>query len=227
MARPCRRAPAAAAVEGSFHSTVTDLARLRGWSTSRPRVAAISQASTCSGTVVTSGASSVGVRGTRIRWSAYGHDGLVAVLGDDDGAGPAGPDLLDVGDDLAVHRLAAARRRHDDDDRRPLVDQGDRTVLELAGGEALGVHVGQLLELERPLERHREAHVPAEEQHRACVGQRRGPARAPAPCRRAPRRPPRAARRRSATIAAISSLVLHARAPGRGRARPGSRRPAG
>jgi hypothetical protein len=42
-------------------------------------------------------------------------------------------------------------------------------VLELAGREALGVHVGELLELQRPLERHRVAHVPAEEEHRAGV----------------------------------------------------------
>ena len=60
-----------------------------------------------------------------------------------------------------------ARRRHHDDDRQALLDQRDRAVLELAGGEALGVHVGELLELERALQRHRVADVPAEEQHRA------------------------------------------------------------
>jgi pimeloyl-ACP methyl ester carboxylesterase len=52
---------------GRCHSTVTDLARLRGWSTSWPRAEAISQARICNGTVVISGASSVGVRGTTIR----------------------------------------------------------------------------------------------------------------------------------------------------------------
>ena len=50
--------------DGHRYSTVTDLARLRGWSTSLPRAVAISHASTCNGTVVTSGASSVGVTGT-------------------------------------------------------------------------------------------------------------------------------------------------------------------
>ena len=148
------------------YSTVTDLARLRGWSTSRPLAVASSQANTCSGTVVTSGASSVGVRGTRMMVSAYGHDVVVALLGDHDGARAAGPDLLDVGDDLAVQRVAPARRGDDDEDRQALLDQRDRAVLELAGREALGVDVGELLELQRALERHREADVPAEEQHR-------------------------------------------------------------
>src|SRR5206468_40373 len=55
-----------------YYSTVTDFARFLGWSTTWPRAAAISQASTCSGTVVTSGARSVGVCGTYTRWSAYG-----------------------------------------------------------------------------------------------------------------------------------------------------------
>ena len=57
-----------------------------------------------------------------------------------------------------------------DDDRQALLDQRDRAVLELAGGEALGVHVRQFLELERTLERHRVADVPAEEQHRLGPG---------------------------------------------------------
>ena len=43
-------------------------------------------------------------------------------------------------------------------------------MLELAGGEALGVDVGDLLELERALEGDRVADVAAEEQHRAGVG---------------------------------------------------------
>jgi hypothetical protein len=46
------------------YSTVTDLARFRGWSTSCFRVRAISAAKICNGTVVISGASSVGVLGT-------------------------------------------------------------------------------------------------------------------------------------------------------------------
>ena len=51
----------------------------------------------------------------------------------------------------------------------PSLDQGDRAVLELAGGEALGVQVGELLELQRALERHRVAGVPPEEEHRPGV----------------------------------------------------------
>ena len=38
------------------------------------------------------------------------------------------------------------------DDRHGLVDQRARRVLHLAGGIALGVDVGDLLELERPFE---------------------------------------------------------------------------
>ena len=50
--------------EGWLYSTVTDLARLRGWSTSKPLAEASSQAKICSGTVASSGISSVGVSGT-------------------------------------------------------------------------------------------------------------------------------------------------------------------
>ena len=46
------------------YSTVTLLARLRGWSTSKPLAEASSAAKICSGTVVSSGISSVGVSGT-------------------------------------------------------------------------------------------------------------------------------------------------------------------
>src|SRR5512133_3338273 len=56
----------------SRYSTVTDLARLRGWSTSWPLAVAISHANTCSGTTETSGCMRVGVCGTRMMWSAYG-----------------------------------------------------------------------------------------------------------------------------------------------------------
>src|SRR5690625_4264640 len=79
-----------------------------------------------------------------------GGDVLVAVLGDDQGARTAGPHLLDVGDDLGVQG-GPARGGDDDEHRLSLVDERDRAVLELPGGEALGVDVGQLLELERPL----------------------------------------------------------------------------
>ena len=52
------------------HSTVTDLARLRGWSTSWPFAVAIAHAKTWRGTVDTSGCMRVGTAGTRIMKSA-------------------------------------------------------------------------------------------------------------------------------------------------------------
>ena len=64
-----------------------------------------------------------------------GLDVGIPLLRDDDGARATGPDLLDVGDDLVV-QYGAARGGHDDEDRQPLLDERDRTVLELAGGEA-------------------------------------------------------------------------------------------
>src|SRR3954468_6674928 len=99
-----------------------------------------------------------------------GDDVLVTLLGDHERAGAAGADLLDVGHHLAVQAVLAAGRGDDDEDRLARLDQCDRPVLELAGGEPLGVDVGQLLELERTLHRHREADVAAEEQHRAGGG---------------------------------------------------------
>ena len=47
-------------------------------------------------------------------------------------------------------------------------------MLELAGSEALGVDVGQFLELQRPLQRHRIAHMTAQEQHRAGINHESG-----------------------------------------------------
>ena len=113
------------------YSTVTDLARLRGWSTSSPLTVASSQAKICSGTTVEE---------RRVQGRHGGHaeddlgelvDGGVSFLCDDDRAGTAGADLGDVGQDLAV-QLGTARGRHDDDDRLPLVHQSDGAVLELA-----------------------------------------------------------------------------------------------
>src|SRR5688572_15562315 len=54
------------------YSTVTDLARLRGWSTSCPLDVASSQANSCSGTTDSIGWSSVGTWGSRTSTSAYG-----------------------------------------------------------------------------------------------------------------------------------------------------------
>ena len=57
-------------VEQLTHSTVTDFARLRGWSTSNPFACASSQANTCSGTVATSACKRVGTTGTEMTVSA-------------------------------------------------------------------------------------------------------------------------------------------------------------
>ena len=59
------------------------------------------------------------------------------------------------------HRRGAGGHGHDD---RARLDERDGAVLELAGRVALGVQVGELLQLERALERDREADVAAEEE---------------------------------------------------------------
>ncbi len=61
-------------------------------------------------------------------------------------------------------RIFSVRRvlRADDDDGHVLVDEGDRTVLHLGRRISLGVDVGDLLELERPLERDGEVRSPPE-----------------------------------------------------------------
>ena len=71
------------------------------------------------------------------------------------------------------HRATVGLRHHDDD-RQSVFDQRDRAVLELTGSESLRVHVGEFLELERPLERHRIADVATDEQDRAAIGERPG-----------------------------------------------------
>ena len=133
----------------SIYSTVTDFARLRGWSTSWPLAIAISEANTCSGTVATSGCNSVGVGGNTDQIVGVGRHGLVPFFREYDRARPAGPYLLDVAHDLVVQHSATPRRQDDDDDREARLDQGDRTVLQLCGREALGVHVGELLQQAR------------------------------------------------------------------------------
>ena len=68
-------------------------------------------------------------------------------------------------------------------------DEGDRAVLELAGGVALGPQVGDLLQLEGPLQGHRVADAAAEEEEvRGCRPPPRPPRRPPWPGS-APRRP--------------------------------------
>ena len=76
------------------------------------------------------------------------------------------------------------------DDRRGLVEQRDRAVLHLAGGVGVGGDVGDLLQLQRPLERDGQADVAADVEEElalpAATRRSRAPARLAA--RRAPRR---------------------------------------
>ena len=73
--------------------------------------------------------------------------------------------FLDVADHLLEHVIV----RRDRDDRHLLVDERDRPVLHLAGRVALGVDVGDLLQLERALERDRVVDPAAEEQEVAAL----------------------------------------------------------
>jgi len=77
---------------------------------------------------------------------------LVALGRDRDHVRTAGGGLLDVRDDLVVDHLLVDG---DADDRRVGVQERDRPVLHLARRIALGVDVGDLLQLERALERDR------------------------------------------------------------------------
>jgi hypothetical protein len=82
-------------------------------------------------------------------------DLLVALNGDGDDAAGARGDLLDVGEGLLILEDAGGVGgifRRDTHDGQGLVDQRIRAVLHLAGGVALGVDVGDLLELEGALE---------------------------------------------------------------------------
>ena len=62
--------------------------------------------------------------------------------------------LFDIGHDLGVHRVPRGNEHH----RHVLVDQRDGAVLHLGRGIPLGVDVGDLLQLERAFQRHREVH---------------------------------------------------------------------
>ena len=64
----------------------------------------------------------------------------------------------------------SARARYDDEHRLARLDERDRAVLQLTRREALGVDVGELLELQRALQRDGIADVAAEEEHRPGVG---------------------------------------------------------
>ena len=161
------------------HSTVTVLARFRGWSTFSPRRRAMWYASSCSGITASSGAS--------IQSRARDLDHLVGVLGDllvalgrdRDHPRAARPDLLDVRDHLLEHR----RLGRDHDHRRALVEQRDRPVLHLAGGVRVGGDVGDLLELQRALERDRQADVASQVEEELGIAHPLGDRVARRPCR--------------------------------------------
>src|SRR5918997_2824215 len=63
---------------------------------------------------------------------------------------PPGDGLLDVGERLLPHEAVA----ENGDDGAALVHEGYGAVLHLAGRVTLGGNIGELLELQRPLERH-------------------------------------------------------------------------
>ena len=71
-----------------------------------------------------------------------------------------GRGLLDVGEDLLRWAIVG----HEGDDGHVLVDEGDGAVLHLPGGIALGVDVGDLLELEGPFQRDGVERAAAEEE---------------------------------------------------------------
>src|SRR5881394_96211 len=96
--------------------------------------------------------------------------GPLLARGDDrDRLGSPRPHLFDVGEDLAEDRALGRYA----DDRRRLVEQGDRAVLHLASGVGVGRDVGDLLQLQRPLEADRKAEVAAEVKEELPVGERR------------------------------------------------------
>ena len=97
---------------------------------------------------------------------------------------------------LSEHRALG----RDADDRGRLVEQCDRAVLHLAGGVGVGRDVGDLLQLQRPLEADRQADVAAEIEEELL---RRGGRRRPR--RRAPRSRPGSPR--SARAACLSSAT--------------------
>ena len=51
----CEPPPLAGRADGAPYSTVTDFARLRGWSTSHPRSSAMERANSCNGTLAVMG----------------------------------------------------------------------------------------------------------------------------------------------------------------------------
>src|SRR2546428_13557982 len=85
-------------------------------------------------------------------------EGPVAGVRDGDDLALAGEDLLDVAEHALVRAVAPGPR----DDGQPVGDERDGAMLHLAAGVALGVDVGDLLELERPFEGDRKLEPAAE-----------------------------------------------------------------
>lgn len=112
----------------SRHSTVTDLARLRGLSTSYPLISAISMANSCNGTDVDDRAHQRRAFGTpehdiRITFIIAG-----ALFGDGDDERASALDLLDAGPHLGVQHVTAAIGRHNEHHQLSLIDQRYRAV---------------------------------------------------------------------------------------------------
>ena len=128
-----------------IYSTVTDFARLRGWSTSVPA------RPPCDRRAAGSGANRRSARAS----GATSGSTIVSIVLSDASSAPR-RSVIRMIFRRAPRPPACWRRssrravmRRDDDDRHLLVDQRDRPVLQLAGGIALGVDVGDFLELQR------------------------------------------------------------------------------
>ena len=145
---------------GRRYSTVTVLARLRGWSTFRPRWRAIAvgqQLQRDDGEDRLQ--HPVGGRHARSPHRRAARDRPVALGGDRDHVRAAG--ARPPACSRRPCRAPASRSRRTTTGVR-LVEQRDRPVLHLAGRVGVGGDVGDLLELERALERDREPDVAAE-----------------------------------------------------------------
>jgi hypothetical protein len=102
-----------------------------------------------------------GLRDPEALLAQLGHLGIVLVA-NDDGVAAARMHLAE-----RVQTLELARVVHDDHaDGHVLVDHGERTMLQLARQDALRVHVGELLDLERALQARGEVEATAHDEQR-------------------------------------------------------------
>ena len=127
--------------------------------------------------------------GSRIRWSAYGTTASSPSSAITMVRAPRARISWMLETILSCRTRPPARRRHDHHDRQVLLDQRDRPVLQLARREALGVHVRQLLELQRALQRDRDSPRAGRGTARCSCRRASGPAPAPAPWSPGPARP--------------------------------------